>query len=49
MIYHIKGGMQAEGIWKHDPEANILAQEGYECGVEKAQLWGTSWCVSFTS
>jgi hypothetical protein len=27
MIYDIKGGMHAEGIWKQDPEANILTQE----------------------
>ena len=33
---------KAKGIWKHDPEANIWAQEGWECGVEKAPQWGTS-------
>ena len=24
MVAYIKGGMQAKGIWKQDPEANIL-------------------------
>ena len=28
MVSYIKGGMQAKGIWKQDPEANIWAQEG---------------------
>ena len=37
-----KGGIQAKGIWKQDPEANIWAQEGWEWGVEKAPQWGTS-------
>ena len=34
MVSYIKGGSQAKGIWKQDPEANIWAQEGWECGVE---------------
>ena len=29
------GRIQAKGIWKQDPEANIWAQEGCEWGVEK--------------
>ena len=33
---YIKGGIQAKGISKQDPEANFWAQEGYEFGVEKA-------------
>jgi hypothetical protein len=27
MVSYIKGGTQAKGIWKQDPEANILAQK----------------------
>ena len=27
MVSYIKGGMQAKGIWKQDPEANIWVQE----------------------
>ena len=42
MVSYIKGGIQAKGIWKQDPEANFWAQEGWECGVEKAPQWGTS-------
>ena len=42
MVSYIKGGMQAKGIPKQDPEANIWAQEGWEWGVEKAPQWGTS-------
>ena len=42
MVSYIKGGIQAKGIWKQDPEANIWAQEGWELGVEKAPQWGTS-------
>ena len=38
----IKGGMQAKGIWKQDPEVSIWDQEGREWGVEKAPQWGTS-------
>ena len=34
--------MQASGIWKQDPEANIWAQDGWEWEVEKAPQWGTS-------
>ena len=29
MVFYIKGGMQAKGIWKQDPDA--------KWGVEKAQ------------
>ena len=36
MVFYIKGGMQAKGISKQDPEANIWAQEVCEWGVEKA-------------
>ena len=36
---YIKGGMQTKGIWKHNPEANIWAQEGREWGVKKAPQW----------
>jgi hypothetical protein len=36
MLSYIKGGMKEKGIWKHDPEANIWAQEKCELGVEKA-------------
>ena len=25
MVSYIKGGMQAKGIWKQDPEAKIIA------------------------
>ena len=35
MVSYIKGGMQAKGIWKQDPEANIWVQEEWEWGVEK--------------
>ena len=42
MVSYIKEGMQAKGIWKQDPEANIWSQEGWEWGVEKAPQWGTS-------
>ena len=35
MVSYIKGGIQAKGIWKPDPEANIWAQE-WEWGEEKA-------------
>ena len=39
---YIKGGIQAKGIWKQDPEQNIWAQAGWELEVEKAPQWGTS-------
>ena len=42
MVSYIKGGTQAKGIWREGPEANILAQEGREWGVEKDLQWGTS-------
>ena len=35
MVSYIKEEMQAKGIWKQDPEANIWAQEGWEWGVER--------------
>ena len=35
-ISYIKGGIQAKGICKKDPEANIWAQAGWEWEVEKA-------------
>ena len=41
MVPYIKGEMQAKGIWKQDPEANIWAQEAWEWGVEKAPQWRT--------
>ena len=34
MVSYIKGGIQANGIWKQDPEENIWVQEGWESGVE---------------
>ena len=42
MVSYIKGGMQAKGIWKQDPEANIWAQEEWEWEGEKAPQWGTN-------
>jgi hypothetical protein len=30
MVSYNKRGMEAEVIWKQDPEANISAQEGWE-------------------
>ena len=36
MVSYIKGRLQAKGIWKQDPEANIWAQEWCEWEVEKA-------------
>jgi hypothetical protein len=38
MVSYIKEGIQAKGILKYDPEANIWTQEG----VEKAPESGTS-------
>ena len=40
MVSYIKGGIQAKGIWKQDPEVNIWVQERCEWGVEKASQWG---------
>ena len=37
MVSYIKGRIQAKGIWKQDPEANIWAQEGSEWGVKAPQ------------
>jgi hypothetical protein len=36
MVSYVKGGMQAKGIRKQDPDSNIWAQERFEWGVEKA-------------
>ena len=38
----MKGGMQAKGIGKQDPEANIRTQAGWEWGMVKAPQWGNS-------
>ena len=38
--YCIKGRMQAKGIWKQDPEANVWNQKRWEWRVEKAPQWG---------
>jgi hypothetical protein len=48
MVSYIKGGMQAKGIRKQDPEANIWTQEKCEWGVEKASQLATSLFVPFT-
>ena len=29
MVSYIKGGIQAKGIWKQDPDANIWAQSNH--------------------
>ena len=42
MVSYIKGGNNARGIWKQDPEANIWGQEESEVGVEMAPQWGSS-------
>ena len=42
MVSYIKGGMQAKGIWKQDPETNLWAQEEREWEVEKVLQWTTS-------
>ena len=42
MVSYIKGGMQAKGVWKQEPEANIWAQEGREWRGEKVPQRGTS-------
>ena len=42
MIFYIKGGIQAKGIWKQDLEMNICVQEGWETGAQKAPRWGAS-------
>ena len=39
MYAYIKGGMQAKGTWKQDPEANIWDWERSESGVEKVPQW----------
>ena len=49
MVSYINGGMHAKGIWKQDPEVNILARERYEWGVEKAPQWGTSYSMYHSS
>ena len=42
MVSYIKGGMQAKGTWKQDPEANIGAKEEWDWGMVKALQLGTS-------
>ena len=42
MVSNIKGGMQAKGTWKQDPEVNIWAQDSWELRMEKAPQCGTS-------
>ena len=42
MISYIKGGTQAKGIWKQDPEANIWTQEGCEWWVDTVPQCETS-------
>ena len=42
IIIIIKGGMQAKGIWKQDPEANIWVQGEWKWEVENSPQWGTS-------
>ena len=39
MVSYIKGGVQANGIWKQDPEANIWAQEGWGWGLDNEELY----------
>ena len=48
MISYIKEGMQANDIWQQDPEANNLAQKGWEWDVEKASQWWTSLFIPVT-
>jgi len=36
MVSYIKGGMEAKGISKQNPEANICAQEGCKLRMDKA-------------
>ena len=42
VVSYINWGTQAKNIWKHDPEANNWAQEGWGWGVQKASQWGSS-------
>jgi len=42
--WNIKGGIQAEDIWRQDTEENIWAQEGAEWGVEKDPHVNVVWC-----
>ena len=35
LVSYIEGWMQAKGIWKQDPEANIWTQEECEWEVKK--------------
>ena len=46
-VFYINGGMQAKGIWKQDPYANILAQEECEWGVEKVPQRGNLYFIPF--
>ena len=48
MVSHITGRMQVKLIWEQDPEANILAQEGWEWEVEKVSERGKSYYVLLT-
>ena len=38
MVSYIKGGSQAKGIWKQDPDVNIWAQEGWEGSGEGSTM-----------
>ena len=42
MVSYIKGGIQAKGIWKQDPEASIWTHNDWEGGVEKVSQRGIS-------
>jgi hypothetical protein len=42
MVSYIKGGMQAKGVSKQDPEASIMDPNGLEWGIEMTSQWGTS-------
>ena len=42
MVAKIKGRLQAKGIVKQDPEANIWTQERLKCVVVKAPQRGAS-------
>jgi hypothetical protein len=42
MVSYIKGGMQAKGIRKQDPEENIFPRHGEEWGLKKISQLGIS-------
>ena len=42
MVSYIEGGTQTKDIWKQDPEANFLTQEGWEWRMKKVLQWETS-------